>query len=114
MSHIRGPSTPLLSVGALQRVAKTQLHYAWQRQLVETLVIFLRTEAPQHGYGQSEVATALAGGTWAPLWLTLGLKAGEFLAHQQMPSAPKAGPPGVCFKCGKHGRWARECALQQS
>ena len=43
------------------------------RQLVETAVIFVRTGAPQHGYGQSEVATVLADGTWVALWPTLGL-----------------------------------------
>ena len=46
LSQLRGPSTPPRSLGELQRVANTQLHYVWQRQLVETLVIFLRTEAP--------------------------------------------------------------------
>ena len=76
LSQLRGPLTPPLLLGELQRVANTQLHYAWQRQLVETLVIFLRTEAPQQGYGQSEVATVLADGTWAALWPTLGIKEG--------------------------------------
>ena len=72
-------------------------------------MIFLRMEAPQHGYGQLEVATALADGTWAALWPTLGPKAGEFPARQQTPHAPKAGPPGACFKCSMHSHWAREC-----
>ena len=44
------------------------------------------------------MATTLADGTWAALWLTLGLKAGEFAARQQAPQAPKVAPPGVCFK----------------
>ena len=114
MSQLRGPSTLPLSLGELQHVANIQLHDAWQRQLVETLVIFLRTEAPQHGYGQSEVATALADGTWAALWPTLGMKEGEFPARQQTPKAAKAGPPGACFKSGLHGHWARECNMQQS
>ena len=74
LAQLRGPSIPQLSLGELQRVANVQLHYAWQRQLVETLVIFLRSEAPQQGYGQSEVATALADGTWAALWPTLGIQ----------------------------------------
>ena len=77
-------------------------------------MIFLRTEATQHGYGQSEVATTLADGIWTALWPTLGLKAGEFPVCLQMLQAPKAGPPGACFKCGMHGHWARECTLQQS
>ena len=55
LSQLRGPSTPPPSLGELQRVANTQLHYAWQRELVETRVIFLRTEAPQHGYNHSEL-----------------------------------------------------------
>ena len=63
LSQLRAPSTLPLSLGELQWVANTQLHYAGQCQLAETLVIFLRTEAPQHGCGQSEVATALADGT---------------------------------------------------
>ena len=114
LSQLRGPSIPQLSLGELQRVANTQLHYAWQRQLVKTLVIFLRTEAPQQGYGQSEVATALVDGTWAALWPTLGIKEGEFPVRQQTPQTAKAGPPGACFKCGLHGQWARECNMQQS
>ena len=77
-------------------------------------MIFVRTEAPHHGYGQSEVAATLADGTWAALSPTLGLKAHEFPARQQTPQAPKAGPPGACFKCGMHGHWAHECTLQQS
>ena len=44
-------------------------------------MIFLRTKAPQHGYGLSEVATPLADGTWAAQWPTLGIKAGEFPAR---------------------------------
>ena len=76
-------------------MANTQLHYAWQRQLVETLVIFLRTEAPQHRYGQCEVATALADATWAALWPTPGMTEGEFPARQQTPQATKAGPLGA-------------------
>ena len=95
-------------------MANTQLHYAWQRQLVETLVIFLRSKAPQQGYGQSEVATALADGTWAALWPTLGIKEGEFPARQQTPQAAKAGPPAAEFKCGLHGHWGGECNMQQS
>ena len=114
LAQLRGPSVPQLSPGELQRVANVQLRYAWQRQLVETLVIFLRSEAPQQGYGQSEVATALADGTWAALWPTLGIQEGEFPARQQTPLAAKAGPPGACFKCGLHGHWARECNNQQS
>ena len=55
-------------------MANTQVHYAWQRQLVEALVIFPRTEAPRHGYGHSEVATTVADGTWAALSATLGLR----------------------------------------
>ena len=119
--QLRGPSTSPLSLGELQRVANTQLHYACQRPLVETLVIVLRTEAPQHRYEQSEVATeqsevatALPDGTWAALWPTLGLKAGELPARQQTPHAPKAGLPGACFKCSMHGHWAQACTLQQS
>ena len=100
LAQLRGPSVPQLSLGELQRVANMQLHYAWQRQLVETLVVFLRSEAPQQGYGQSEVPTALADGTWAALWPTLGIQEGEFPARQQTPQAAKAGPPGACFKCG--------------
>ena len=114
LSHCWGPSTPPLSLGEVQRVANTQLHYAWKRQLVETPPIFLRTEALQHGYGQSEVAMAPADGIWAALWPTLGLKAGEFPARQQTPQAPKAGTFGACFKCGMHGHWAHECTLQPS
>ena len=79
-----------------------------------TVVIFWRTQAPHHGYGQSEVATALADGTWAALWPTLGLKMGGFAARQPTPQAPKAGSPGAWFKCGMHNHWARECTLQQS
>ena len=45
-------------------------------------MIFLRTEAPQPGYGQSEVVTALTDGTRAALWTTLGMKTGEFPACQ--------------------------------
>ena len=103
LSQLRGPSTPSLSLRELQRVANTQLHYAWQRQLVETLIIFPGTDAPQHGYGQSEVALALADGTWAAVWPTLALNAGEFWACQQTPQAPEEGPPGAYFKCGMHG-----------
>ena len=114
LAQLRGPSVPQLSLGELQRIANVQLRYAWQRQLVETLVIFLRSEAPQQGYGQSEVATALADGTWAALWPTLGIQEGEFPARQQTPQAAKAGPPGACFKCGLHGHWARDCNNQQS
>ena len=114
LAQLRGPSVPQLSLSELQRIANVQLRYAWQRQLVETLVIFLRSEAPQQGYGQSEVATALADGTWAALWPTLGIQEGEFPARQQTPPAAKAGPPGACFKCGLHGHWARECNNQQS
>ena len=46
LAQLRGPSVPQLPLGELQRVANVQLCYAWQRQLVETLVIFLRSEAP--------------------------------------------------------------------
>ena len=109
LAQLHGPSVPQLSPGELQRVANAQLHYSWQRQLVETPVIFLRCEAPQHGYGQSEVTIAMANGTWAALWPTPGIKEGEFSARQQTPQAAKAGPPGACFKCGLHGHWAREC-----
>ena len=112
LSPLMGPLTPPLSLGELQRVANTQLHYAWQRQLVETLMIFLRAEAPQQGYGQPEVATALTDGTWAALWPTLRMKEGEFPARQQTPQAAKAAPPGACFKCGLHGHWVRECNMQ--
>ena len=82
LSRLRGPSVPQLSLGELQRVANTQLQYAWQRQLVETHVIFLRSEAPQQGYGHSEVATALAYSTRAALWPTVGIKEGEFPTRQ--------------------------------
>ena len=75
-------------------------------------MIFLRTEAPQHGSGQSEIPTALADGTWADLWPTLGMKEGEFPTCQQTPHATKAGPHGARFRCGLHGQWAR--ALSQS
>ena len=101
--QLQGPSTPSLWLGELQRVANTRLYYAWRRQLVETLIMFPGTDAPQHGYGQSEVASALADGTRAALWPTLALKAGEFCARQQTPQAPKEGPPGAYFKCGMHG-----------
>ena len=114
LAQLRGYSVPQLSLGELQRVVNMQLHYAWQRQLVETLVFFLRSQAPQQGYGQSEVAAALADGTWAALWPTLGIKEGEFPARQQTPQAAKAGLPGACFKCGVHGHWARECNNQHS
>ena len=95
LSQLQGPSTPPLSQGELQRAANTQLHYAWQRQLVETLMIFLKTEAPQQGYGQSKVATALGDGTWAALWPTLGMKEGEFPARPQTPQAAPWGLPQV-------------------
>ena len=68
-------------------MANTQLHDAWQRQLVKMLVIFPRTVAAQHGCGQSQVATALADGTLAALLPTLGMKVGEFPARQQTPQA---------------------------
>ena len=45
LAQLRGPSVPQLSLGELQRVANMQLHYAWQCQVVETLFIFLRSEA---------------------------------------------------------------------
>ena len=90
--QLRGPSTPPPPLGEMQRVANTQLHYAWQCRLVETLVIFLRTEAPQHGYGQCEFAAAHADGTWAALWPILGMKDGEFPARHQTVQATKAGP----------------------
>ena len=61
-SQLRGPSIPQLSLGELQCMANTQLQYAWQCQLVRTLIIFRRSEAPQKGYSQSEVTTALADG----------------------------------------------------
>ena len=42
------------------------------------------------------MATALAAGTWAALWPTLGVKAGDFPARQQTPpKTPKAGPLGA-------------------
>ena len=66
-------------------------------------MIFLRTEAPQHSCGQSEVASELADGTCVALWPTLGMKEGEFPARHQTPQATKAGPLGACFKCGLHG-----------
>ena len=114
LSQLRGPAAPPLSLAELHRVANTQLHYAWHCQVVETLMIFLRTEAPQQVYGQSKVATALADGMWAALWPTLGFREGEFPARQQTPQAAKAGSPGACFKCGLHRHWARECSMQQS
>ena len=83
-------------------MANTRLHYAWQSQPVETIVIFLRAEAP-HGYGQSKIAAALADGTWAAMGPTLGLKAGEFPARQQTSQAPRADVPRVCFKRNMHG-----------
>ena len=109
-----GAAAGPLDLGELQRVANAELHYAWQRQLVETLVIFLRSEAPQQAYPQSKVATALADGTWAAVWPTLGIQQGEFPARQQTPQAAKAGPPepassGGCTATGHANATCRAC-----
>ena len=50
LSQRRGPSIPPLSLGKLQQVVNNPLLYAKQRQLVETLVIYLRADTSEYGY----------------------------------------------------------------
>ena len=108
LAQLRGPSVPQLSLGELQRVANAQLHYAWQRYLVETLVIFLRSDAPQQGYDQSQVATTLSDGTWATLWRTLGIKEGELPPRRPLRGAPLG--PASSAGCTASGRANATCS----
>ena len=89
------------------------VRYLWESEILTALSHYLRSDVME-----PKLPSYLATAAWKALWHTLshddvGQAPGP--AHQQpqdfpaRQQAPRTSPPRVCFKCGLHGHWAREC-----